>query len=195
MDQLEPGKSITRFSLAYKDADGRAQSVRIATPICYEGVFDRVCRAMVMQDGRKQVDVLANLSNDGWFVRGRQGTTEQPQHLSQYVFRAIESRVPVVRAVNTGISASIDSQGRILADVRQYDMRVMAAGTLILDGKLGSDGQYLPAHGPRVLVDSRVSVYSQVGDVFAQVVSLGAIVLVGWMLWKRKASPKEVSRE
>ena len=38
-----------------------------------------------------------------------------PQHLAVAVFRAVESRVGLVRSVNTGISAAIDPKGRILA--------------------------------------------------------------------------------
>jgi len=63
MDQLEPGTRLDAYELKRG-----GKSWRIATPICYEGVFDRVCREMVVRDGKKAVDILANISNDGWFV-------------------------------------------------------------------------------------------------------------------------------
>jgi apolipoprotein N-acyltransferase len=36
------------------------------------------------------------------------------QHFAESVFRAVETRLPVVRAANTGISAVIDSSGQIM---------------------------------------------------------------------------------
>jgi apolipoprotein N-acyltransferase len=49
------------------------------------------------------------VTNDAWY-----GQTSAPyQHLIQGTFRAIENRVPMVRAANTGISAVIDADGRI----------------------------------------------------------------------------------
>jgi apolipoprotein N-acyltransferase len=179
------------------EGDRAARTWRIAAPICYEGTFDYECRRMVYQDGRKAADILANLSNDGWFVWKwwpERGSNEHSQHLVQYCFRAVENRVPVVRAVNTGISASVDSDGRIRAVVEQYGVRTAVGGVLVLDGAVASDGLPLPGHGPRVLVDGRVSVYSRVGDVFAVMVSLAAAALAGWMVWKRRQS-KEGARK
>jgi apolipoprotein N-acyltransferase len=177
MDQLEPGKTGSPFELAHQ-----GRTVRLGAPICYEGTFARVCRGIVVRDGRKRGDILVNLSNDGWFVREvdgvYRGSTEHPQHLIHYVFRAIENRTPVVRAVNTGISASIDSCGRIVAQIREdQGRRTMIAGRLLLaDGPV--EGENLQ-QAPQVLVDGRTSVYSLTGDLFALAVSISAVVLAG----------------
>lgn len=158
MSLIEPGREIRWFDLTGRD--GRRW--RVATPICYEGTFDHVCRSMSVQDGRKRADLLLNLSNDGWFVwpgEGARPSTEHAQHLVHYCFRAVENRLPVLRSANTGISASVDSCGRIVAT-------------------LGSEPGTLTA---KVLVDARTSIYSIVGDVFAIVVSAlaaGSVVLV-----------------
>jgi apolipoprotein N-acyltransferase len=53
--------------------------------------------------------MLVNITNDAWYGR----SSAPYQHLSMTVFRAVENRVPLVRAANTGISAIIDSEGRI----------------------------------------------------------------------------------
>ncbi len=185
MHQLDPGPEVVRFGL--KSNEG--QEFRLAVPICYEGTFARICRDMVIEDGRKKVDILANLSNDGWFVYSwrdgpLRGSTEQPQHMVQYVFRAVETRTPVVRAVNTGISASINPNGRIEAVLEKYGSATMVRGTLLLDGK-ENDEHGDPVRGPKVLVDSRVSMYSLIGDVFAQAVSAAAGVMAIWLLWKK----------
>lgn len=73
--------------------------------ICYEGIFPSLTRTFVAGGA----DFLVNVTNDAWY-----GQTSAPyQHLIQGTFRAIENRVPVVRAANTGISAIIDADGRI----------------------------------------------------------------------------------
>ncbi|MGB2824962.1 MAG: apolipoprotein N-acyltransferase [Phycisphaerae bacterium] len=185
MEQLDPGPGYTRFELSRPSGKWK-----LVSPICYEGTFAGVCRDMVYDGGQKRADIIANLSNDGWFVYRRgdgpyRGSTEHAQHLSHYCFRAVENRVPVVRAVNTGISASIDSNGRIAAEVRHRSIRTMIPGTLALDGARRNDVEYLPGHGPKVLVDSRTSWYSRLGDVFAVAVSMVAAALVAQLAWKR----------
>lgn len=182
MPQLDPGDAYTRFRLVGRGPD-KPEWV-IAVPICYEGTFPRICRDMVIERGVKKVHVLANISNDGWFYWqwAEHCSTENAQHLSHYCFRAIENRVPVVRSVNTGISGSIDSNGRIQAVVQRWGQRQMLPGQLLLEGRGEEDRKETDAlglqRGPQVLVDSRVSVYSLVGDVFAQAVSVAAGVLV-----------------
>jgi apolipoprotein N-acyltransferase len=190
MTQLEPGADFRIFRLT---RDGKSWGV--AAPICFEGTFDRVCRKMVVQNGKKVADILANLSNDGWFVwkwfDGR-GSTEQSQHLAQYCFRAVENRVPVVRAVNTGISASVDSCGRILAVIEQNGRREMVAGTLLL-----TDRAKTPAEvqvGPQVLVDSRLTLYSLYGDVVPLAICVAAIgVFAGMALRRPRVAKKETT--
>jgi apolipoprotein N-acyltransferase len=75
--------------------------------ICYEVLFSELARASV-RDG---AGILVNLSNDSWL--GRSGGLYQ--HLAAGVFRAIETRRPVLRATNTGITSAIDSRGRVVA--------------------------------------------------------------------------------
>lgn len=76
--------------------------------ICYEAIFPRDIRGA---EGRS--DWLMQLTNDAWF-----GTFAGPQqHLVQARFRAIEFGLPLARAANTGISAMIDSRGRITASL------------------------------------------------------------------------------
>ena len=171
MPQLEPGKSPVPFTISVQEN----KEIRFAVPICYEGSFARVCRGMVVQGRKKRVDMLVNISNDGWFVCGEHASTELDQHLVQYVFRAIEGRVPVVRAVNTGISAHIDSTGRIRDVVSHNGNRKMVAGNIVM----------------KTFVDERVSLYSLIGDLFAQAVCLvaGAGILI--MFLRRQAGKKE----
>lgn len=78
---------------------------RFGVVICYEIIFPELVREFV----KKDANFMTTITNDAWF-----GKSSAPyQHFSMAVFRAIENRVPVVRAANTGISGTIDSLGRI----------------------------------------------------------------------------------
>lgn len=73
--------------------------------ICFETIFPELSRAYNQEGCR----LLINMTNDAWF-----GKTSAPyQHLSMLTFRAVENRLWVARAANTGFSAIIDSAGRI----------------------------------------------------------------------------------
>jgi apolipoprotein N-acyltransferase len=85
---------------------------RLAANICYESAIPHVIRRQVLalrQQGNEP-DLLVNLTNDGWF----RGSSELDLHLICGVFRAIECRKAFLIAANTGISAWIDSDGRIV---------------------------------------------------------------------------------
>jgi apolipoprotein N-acyltransferase len=82
------------------------KAVKLCTVICYEIIFPDLVRRFVSQGAQ----IVTTITNDAWFGR----TAAPYQHFSMAVFRAVENRVPVVRAANTGISGFIDSRGRIL---------------------------------------------------------------------------------
>ena len=73
-----------------------------------------------------------NLSNDGWFAGSRAG---RRQHLQVAQLRAIELGTPVVRSVNTGMSASIDAVGRIEASLEPEVAGALVASPLPAEGK------------------------------------------------------------
>jgi apolipoprotein N-acyltransferase len=138
---LWPGREQTVFTL---EAGGR--TYRFGTPICYEDVMPYLIRRYVWQGGQRRVDFLVNISNDGWFLH----SAELPQHLAICVFRAVENRVGIARAVNTGISGFIDPSGRT------YNL-VEKEGRLFGSGVAG----YQAA---RMLLDPRGSFYGRSGD-------------------------------
>jgi apolipoprotein N-acyltransferase len=80
---------------------------RYGTFICYESIFGDEVRQFT-QEG---AEVLINISNDGWY-----GDTSAPwQHLNMARMRAIENHRWVLRATNTGVTASINPGGRVVA--------------------------------------------------------------------------------
>jgi apolipoprotein N-acyltransferase len=121
---------------------------RIGALICYELIFPAVSRALV-RDG---AELLVNLSNDEWF-----GTTRGvEQHFAAAVIRAIETRRPLLRATNTGVTAAIDARGRVVARLPDGE-----TGALVVDVQ--------PAHGitPAVRFGDWVPWASLVGLVVA----------------------------
>jgi len=94
------------------------QIYKFSVMICYEATLPIVARRFALdKQGQKQIHWLVNISNDGWFVRFKEGkvlpSTELPQHAAICVFRAVENRLAVIRSVNTGISCLIDSLGQV----------------------------------------------------------------------------------
>jgi apolipoprotein N-acyltransferase len=109
---MTPGDQYTRFPLGDKF---------FGVVICYEDTDPALARKFVQPDGQYPVDFLVNITNDGWF----NGTSEHEEHLAVSRFRAVETRRSLARAVNMGISAVIDSSGRVLAPqlVQKLDHR------------------------------------------------------------------------
>lgn len=143
---LSAGDDFTTFAMSTPEG----VSYTFATPICYENVMPYISRRFVLDSaGRKRCDFLLNLSNDGWFLH----SSELVQHLAASVFRAVENRVGMARAVNTGISCFVDPDGRV-RDMVTVDGRAVGPD---VDG-------YRVAH---VKVDSRRTLYSRWGDWFA----------------------------
>lgn len=97
--------------------------LRLAVPICYEDCMPYVTRWMVTVDGigegqasgGKSIDLLVNLTNSAWYS----GNAQRPQQLQMATYRCIETRTPMARAVNTGISALIASDGGLVAVLPQ----------------------------------------------------------------------------
>jgi apolipoprotein N-acyltransferase len=84
--------------------------LKVAPLICYEAIFP----GYVAEAVRKGAEIIVTLSNDSWF-----GATLGPKlHLTLAAFRSIETRLPQVRATNSGISALISPMGDIVQEVR-----------------------------------------------------------------------------
>ena len=141
--------------------------LKYSPDICYENVLPHVIRRQV--NGAEDVDVLVNLSNDGWF----RGSNELDLHLICGVFRAVECRRPFLIAANTGFSASIDGDGRIIAQGPRRDKQVVLA---------------------EVRLDDRSSWYLANGDwpagiCLAACIILAVIGLRDWTVRRRAKKP------
>ncbi len=135
---------------------------RYAPNICYENTIPHLIRSQVneLRSERREPDVLVNLSNDGWFW----GSTELDLHLACGVFRAIECRKPFLIAANTGFSAAIDSNGRILQQGGRRKTGVIVQ---------------------RVALDRRHSPYLGLGDLGAGLCLVATCGVGAFGLWQR----------
>jgi apolipoprotein N-acyltransferase len=93
-----PGDKLVPFDLA-------GLRLRLSTLICFEDVIPGLARQAASDD----VDLLLNLTNDGWFGE----SAAQWQQAASAVFRAVENGVPLVRCTNNGLTCWIDSRGTI----------------------------------------------------------------------------------
>jgi apolipoprotein N-acyltransferase len=124
-----PGRQVALLPL---------EGTPFGTVICYEVIFPDLFRRFVAEGAT----FMANITNDAWF-----GDSGGPlQHLAMVPLRAVENRIAIVRAANTGVSAFVLPSGAI-----QSTLPLGARGTLVGDVPLRRGGTF----------------YSRFGDVFA----------------------------
>ena len=120
--------------------------------ICYESAFEDLARRYRSEGA----DFLLNITNDAWFGR----TAAPYQHASHLVMRAIETRMGIARAANTGISEFVDPLG-FTHRRTPLDVRTVEADT--------------------VLTTSGRTLYVRLGDWVGllSLVGTGALILAG----------------
>jgi apolipoprotein N-acyltransferase len=103
----------------------QAAGYPVSSSICYEVVFgEQIIRDL------PEAAMLVNISNDAWF-----GNSLAPhQHLEMARLRARETGRPMLRATNTGISAIIDHEGRIVEQGPQFETAVIRSAVVPMQG-------------------------------------------------------------
>lgn len=147
-----------------------SNGVNYVPSICYETVIPHVIRRQVstLDAAGQRPDVLVNLTNDAWYW----GSSELDMHLACDVFRAVETRTPLVIAANGGISAWIDHSGRIRAESPRQQPDVILA-----------DVELNRTPTP--------TVYVRIGDLFALACLTACVILaiIGWQTRTRNSIP------
>jgi apolipoprotein N-acyltransferase len=141
-DDYSAGDAATLF-----DVDG----ARAGVLICWEGIYAGAARALA----RAGATLLVNLSNDDWFG----GHAAAEQHFRATLLRAVETRRPLLRATNSGVTALVDPRGVVVA-AGPRDAIAVVSGT--------------------VTALSTSTLYTRIGDVFAWaclVAALGALLV------------------
>lgn len=174
---LDAGHEVRLFEYA---------GARFAPLICFEDTVPHLVRRMAAQTDAagQKCDVLVNLTNDAWF----RGSSELDQHLITSAFRAVENRMPLVRAVNGGISAFIDGNGEIREPAKILKMKEPLEGLHpefeevhgLRDPESGTwRRQFSGIIFGQAPLDPRSSLYLRFGDWFAIVCSsLSGLALV-----------------
>jgi apolipoprotein N-acyltransferase len=91
-----------------------------AITICYEDVFGEEL-ASRLRNSKDSANLLVNITNLAWF--GNSQAPTQQLRLSQ--LRSLETGLPTLRATNTGVTASIGPDGKILAELPQFTQGVL----------------------------------------------------------------------
>jgi apolipoprotein N-acyltransferase len=168
--------------------EGRAESaekfVKFVTPICFEGTKPELCRRLVYERGERRASLIINVSNDGWFGKatGWRGLVAggRQQHLQAARWRCVELGVPMVRAVNTGISAYVDRTGKIRqAGPDGRDSAVNVEGVMTATVPLPDGSTY--------------TVFGRIGNVFGWIiVGVGVLLPVVGMGAVRQRSNRSI---
>ncbi len=112
-------KEVGEFQRGASRTPLEAGGERLGMFICYESIFPDEVRQGPLQGAQ----VLLNISNDGWY--GDSGAWKQ--HLEQTQMRAIENNRWLLAGTNTGMTASIDPYGRIVAATPRKVRTALAA--------------------------------------------------------------------
>lgn len=108
--------------------------------ICFESIFPELARGFI----KEGAGFLINITNDAWFGR----TSAPYQHFSQAIFRAVENKVFLIRAANTGISGVVDPVGRVRVQSGIFTTESMVEDIRVKNG-------------------DTITFYARYGDVFA----------------------------
>jgi apolipoprotein N-acyltransferase len=155
ISEFATGKTATIFPLP---------GAPFGTIICYEVIFPELFRTFVAGGAL----FMTNITNDAWF-----GETSGPwQHLGTLPLRAVENRVAIARAANTGVSAFVEPSGRVRGTLPLFERGFMHH---------------------RVTLRTRTTLYTRFGDWLAYgCLALTAGVL-GFALFRRSDTACSVS--
>ena len=160
-DDFAFGKEFTVFNLT-------GDKAKVAPLICFEDTIGDLARQFVLAGA----NLLVNVTNDGWFLR----TAGSRQHLANAVFRCVETRLPMVRAANTGVTCFINEFGNITQTLLDENGTPFTQGTLT--------GQVA------IPTDLEPTFYVRHGEIFAySCVALSALIvlfLAGRAIARRK---------
>ena len=158
------GRDYTVFSLTNTD-------VQVAPLVCFEDTIGELVRRFVLPaENNPGANLLVDITNDAWFLH----SAGSHQHLVNAIFRCVETRRPMVRAANTGVTCFINQFGRITQVLKDDKGSTFTEG--VLTGEI------------KVPTEHELTFYVRHGELFAKacaIVTLLAIVAAG-VLRRRK---------
>jgi apolipoprotein N-acyltransferase len=162
---FKEGKEHTLFTLTNSD-------VHVAPLICFEDTIGELTRQFVLpSETSPGANLLVDMTNDGWFQR----SAGSHQHLANAIFRCVETRRPMIRAANTGVTCFINQFGRITQMLRDDTGSTFTEG--VLAGEI------------KVPTEHELTFYVRHGELFAKtcaaITVVSIFVLLGVRRWKR----------
>jgi apolipoprotein N-acyltransferase len=152
---FKAGKEYTVFALTTGD-------VQVAPLICFEDTIGELTRQFVLpSETNPGANLLVDITNDGWFLH----SAGSHQHLANAIFRCVETRRPMVRAANTGVTCFINQFGRVTQMLRDETGSTFTEG--VLTGEI------------KVPTEHELTFYTRHGELFAKfctVITLLAIL-------------------
>jgi apolipoprotein N-acyltransferase len=97
------------------------EAINGAITICYEDVFGGEL-ASRLRNSTQPVNFLINMTNLAWF--GNSQAPEQQLRLSQ--LRSLETGLPALRATNTGITAVLGPDGKVLSQLPKFTQETLS---------------------------------------------------------------------
>ncbi len=142
---LTPGDTLDMFEL---------NGYKLGPIICYEDILPRFVRKL----SKLQPNVFVNVTNDAWF-----GKTDEPMlHLALAMMRTVEHRKWLIRSTNTGVSAFVDPNGRMVKHTSIYEPEILRQSVAMMP----------PTR----------TIYSYLGDFLGWI----AVLWSGMLFWARR---------
>ena len=162
---FKQGSEYTVFTLT----DG---STHVAPLICFEDTIGELTRQFVLPtETSPGAHLLVDMTNDGWFQR----SAGSHQHLANAIFRSVETRRPMIRAANTGVTCFINQFGRVTQMLRDDTGSTFTEG--VLAGEI------------KVPTEPELTFFVRHGEVFAKacaaITLLSILIVFGIRRWKR----------
>ena len=154
---FKAGKEPTVFTLTNSE-------IHVAPLICFEDTIGELTRQFVLPNETSPgANLIVDVTNDGWFQR----SAGSHQHLANAIFRCAETRRPMIRAANTGVTCFINQFGRVTQMLRDDTGSTFTEG--VLTGEI------------KVPTEQELTFYVRHGELFAKmcaVITLIAIAIV-----------------
>ncbi len=156
-------KFLIERSSKIKDYSWRlVKKIKFSCLICFEDIFPGLVREFV----QKGADFLVVITNDAWFGK----TSAAYQHTQASILRAVENRVNVVRAANTGLSCFIDQKGKVTSTVS------FEGEDLFVDGFKSAD----------ITLTRGKTFYNIYGDAFTYIcIFITSVYLLNFVFYKK----------
>jgi apolipoprotein N-acyltransferase len=121
-------------------------------------------------------NLLVDITNDGWFLH----SAGSHQHLANAIFRCVETRRPLVRAANTGVTCFVNQLGRVTQVLQDETGNTFTEG--VLTGEV------------KVPIEHELTFYTRYGELFAKscalITLLAIIIAIAFRRTGRGGSPE-----